>query len=331
MAPHSSPETATGPIALPEGVDGSKRLSRQPRRSGLMLGIGTYLIWGSLPLYFVLMSPTGPFELVAARVVFSAVFCALLVTATRQWRHLIALFRDARVLLTLTAAALLIYANWQLYVIAVTTEHVLEASLGYFINPIVTILLAVFVQHDRLGRMQWIAVALSAVAVVVLVAAYGQMPWIGLGLAFSFGFYGLIKSKVGERVDAISGLTIETTLLLPVAVVVLLLVEFVGTGLTFGRTGLGHSLLLASAGVVTAVPLITFAAASRRLPLSWIGFLQYLGPTLQFVIGVTVLHEPMPASRLIGFMLIWASIVLLIIDGLMQGRRHRIARLRARA
>ncbi|KAB1646591.1 EamA family transporter RarD [Pseudoclavibacter sp. CFCC 14310] len=322
---------ATGPIALPEGAARPSQLSRQPRRSGLMLGIGTYLIWGALPLYFMLMAPTGPFELVAARVVFSAVFCVLLVTVTRQWRHLVALFREPRVLLTLTAAALLIYANWQLYVIAVTSEHVLEASLGYFINPIVTVLLAVFVQHDRLSRVQWAAVCLSTVAVVVLVVAYGQLPWIGLGLAFSFGFYGLIKSKVGERVDAISGLTIETTLLLPIAVVVLLVVEFAGAGLTFGRTGLGHALLLASAGVVTAVPLITFAAASRRLPLSWIGFLQYLAPTMQFVIGVVVLHEPMPTSRLVGFALIWTSIVLLIVDGIVQSRRHRIARLSARA
>lgn len=317
---------ATAAAAASSHGGGGMVSARQPRRAGLVYGVVTYLIWGVLPLYFVLMAPTGPVELVAARVIFSVVFCAIIVAVTRRWRHIGALLADRRVVGPLAVAALLIYANWQLYVIAVETAHVLEASLGYFINPIVTVLLAVIFQHERLTRMQWAAVGVSAVAIAVLVVAYGQVPWIGLGLALSFGFYGLIKSRVADRVDAIGGLTVETTLLVPVAIAALVVVEVGMGGLTFARTGVGHALLLASTGVVTAVPLMTFAAASRRLPLSWLGFIQYLGPMLQFLIGLLVLHEPMPAARLVGFALIWAAIALLLVDGALQARRAHVPR-----
>ncbi|WP_028244553.1 EamA family transporter RarD [Pseudoclavibacter soli] len=297
---------------------------RTARRSGLAYGLITYLIWGVLPLYFVAMSPTGPFELVSARVVFSALFCALLVMFTRAWRVLGEVFRSPRTLGLFALAAGLIYLNWQLYVIAATSGHVLEASLGYFINPVFTVLLAVLVQRERLTVAQWSAVGISALAVLVLAVAYGQVPWIGLGLALSFGFYGLIKARVGGQVDSLTGLTVETTLLLPVATVVLVLVQTIGGGLTFGSSGVGHSLLLASTGIVTAVPLLTFASASRRLPLAWLGFLQYLGPVLQFTLGVAVLREDMPPARWAGFALIWLAIVVLIVDGARQARAHRV-------
>lgn len=293
------------------------------RRSGLIYGLITYLIWGMLPLYFVAMAPTGPYELVSARVVFSALFCVFAVAVTKAWKPVFRVLRTPRLLGLFALAALLIYANWQLYVIATTSGHVLEASLGYFINPVFTVLLAVLVQRERLTVGQWSAVGISAVAVAVLAIAYGQVPWLGLGLATSFGFYGLIKARVGDQVDSLTGLSVETTLLLPLAAVVLVVVQAT-SGITFGASGVGHSLLLASTGIVTAVPLLTFASASRRLPLAWLGFMQYLGPVLQFILGVAVLHEDIPPARWAGFGLIWLAIVVLVIDGVRQARAHRV-------
>lgn len=293
------------------------------RRSGLIYGLITYLIWGMLPLYFVAMAPTGPYELVSARVVFSALFCVFAVAVTKAWKPVFRVLRTPRLLGLFALAALLIYANWQLYVIATTSGHVLEASLGYFINPVFTVLLAVLVQRERLTVGQWSAVGISAVAVAVLAIAYGQVPWLGLGLATSFGFYGLIKARVGDQVDSLTGLSVETTLLLPLAAVVLVVVQAT-SGITFGASGVGHSLLLASTGIVTAVPLLTFASASRRLPLAWLGFMQYLGPVLQFILGVAVLHEDIQPARWAGFGLIWLAIVVLVIDGVRQARAHRV-------
>ena len=288
-------------------------------RSGLSYAIGAYALWGVLPIYFIALEPTGPFEIVAWRVLFSLVFCALLIAVTRAWRPFAILIRDRRVVLTMGLAGLLIFVNWQTYVYATLNGQVVEAALGYFINPIVTVLLGVIVLRERLNATQWVAMGISVVAVIVLAVGYGQLPWIALVLAFSFGFYGLIKKRVGPKVDAVSGLTLETAWLAPLAVVQLVFVGMT-TGLTIGTAGAWHTVLLVSAGAVTAVPLLLFAAASRRLPLIYMGFIQYFAPFIQFLVGVFVLQEPMPPERWIGFGLVWLALIVLTFD-LLRGVR----------
>lgn len=294
-------------------------------RPGLIFGVLAYLVWGSLPAYFIALEPTGAFELVAMRVIFSLVFCVLIIAVTRAWRPLIALFRQPRLLWILAAAAVLIFINWQVYAWAALNGRVIEAALGYFINPIVTVLLGVLILRERLRPAQWTAVAISGVAVVVLSINYGTIPWISLVLAFSFATYGLVKSKVGHRVDAVSGLTVESAFLVPVAVIQLLVVSSI-SGLTFGQISIGHSLLLMGSGVITAVPLLLFAAAARRLPLVYVGLLQYLTPTLQFLFGAFVMMEPMPLGRWIGFAIVWLSLIILTIDMLVSSRGLRRSR-----
>jgi chloramphenicol-sensitive protein RarD len=217
-------------------------------------------------------------------------------------------------------AGVLIFVNWQTYVFATLTGQVVEAALGYFINPIVTVFLGVLVLRERLNLTQWIAVGISIVAVVVLGVGYGNLPWIALILAFSFGFYGLIKKRIGPKVDAVSGLTLETMWLAPLAVLQLVFVGMT-TGLTIGTVSAWHTVLLLLAGAVTAVPLLLFAAASRRLPLIYMGFIQYFAPFIQFLVGVVVLREPMPLERWIGFGLVWVALAVLTFD-LVRGVRN---------
>nr|WP_308423482.1 EamA family transporter RarD [Agromyces bauzanensis] len=282
-------------------------------RSGLVFAVAAYGLWGFLPVYFIALAPSGPFEIVAWRVLLSLVFCAFLIGVTRAWRPFAALLRDRRVVLTMGLAGVLIFVNWQTYVFATLTGQVVEAALGYFINPIVTVFLGVLVLGERLNAIQWVAVGVSIVGVVVLALGYGQLPWIALMLAFSFGFYGLIKKRVGPKVDAVSGLTIETMWLAPLAVVQLVFVAMT-TGLTIGTVSAWHTILLLMAGAVTAVPLLLFAAASRRLPLISMGFIQYFAPFIQFLVGVVVLGEPMPLERWIGFALVWLALIVLTFD-----------------
>lgn len=301
--------------------------SAEHRTSGLIFAISAHVLWGVLTLYFIALAPTTAWEIVAWRVIFSLVFCALLLTVTRAWGPFAVLFRSPRILFTMALAGALIYVNWQTYVLATVTGHVVEAALGYFINPIVTVLLGVIVQHERLRPAQWAAVGLSAVAVVVLAVGYGAFPWIALMLAFSFGLYGLIKKRVGPSVDAISGLTLETMWLTPVAIVQLIVVGLT-TGITLGQYGVGHTVSLAGAGVVTAVPLLFFAAASRRLPLVYMGFIQYVTPLIQFLVGVFVLQEAMPPERWVGFGIVWLALIVLSVDMVAAARAgRRVARL----
>jgi len=217
-----------------------------------------------------------------------------------------------------------IYVNWQVYIFAVLTDRVLEGALGYFINPIVTVLLGVLILRERLRRMQWVAVGISFVAVLVLAIGYGQFPWISLTLAFSFGFYGLIKKRVGPRVDAVSGLSLETAWLVPVAVIQLALVGAT-TGLTIGTVSPLHTIAIIGSGVITAIPLLLFAGAARRLPLISLGLIQYLAPLLQFAFGAFVLGEAMPPERWVGFGLVWVALIVLTIDMIVSGRASRRA------
>jgi chloramphenicol-sensitive protein RarD len=302
------------------------RTPRQPAEptSGLAFAISAYGLWGLLPLFFLLLHPTGPFEVVAWRVLFSLVFCLALITATRGWPALLVVLRRPKTVWVMGLAGLLIFVNWRTYVFAALTGHVVEAALGYFMNPIVTVLLGVFVLHERLRRIQWIAVAISVAAVLVLTLGYGSLPWISLVLALSFGFYGLIKKNVGPGVGALTGLTLETAWLMPIAIAELLIVGAV-TGLTFGTVSPWHTVGLVSTGVVTAVPLLFFAAAARRLPLSVLGLVQFIAPVLQFLVGVFLLGEPMPPERWVGFGLVWVALVILTVDMVVTGRAPRRA------
>lgn len=300
--------------------------SRTPRiggeAAGTLFGLGAYVLWGVLPLYFVVLAPTGPWEIVAWRVLLSLVFCALLLTVMRGWGRFVRVLRTPRLALLMALAGVLIYGNWQIFVIATQSDAVIEASLGYFINPITTVLLAVLVLRERLRILQWVAIGVAAVAVIVIVVGYGDVPWYALGLTATFGVYGLVKKQVGGTVDAISGLALETLWLVPVAVAQLIVVAATA-GLTMGAAGPGHTVLLLCAGVVTAVPLLLFAAGSSRIPLATMGMLQFTGPILQFIIGAAVLHEPMPAARWVGFAIVWIACVLFVIDQVRHARRAR--------
>jgi len=301
--------TPSGPIAA--GTQAAPSQSRLV--SGLIFALGSYLLWGFLPVYFRLLAPTGAFEIVAYRILFSLVFCAILLTITQGWGRMAALLRQPRILLTMAVAGVLIYINWQVFVLAAVSGHVVEGALGYFINPIFTVLLGVIFLRERLRPAQWVAVGISAVAIVVIAVGYGAFPWIAIALTLSFGLYGFIKKRVGGHVDALSGLTLETAWLTPVAVVQLILVGLT-SGLTFTAGGPGHTVLIVLVGVATGLPLLLFAAAASRLPLIAIGLTQYLTPVLQFIFGVVFLGEAMSTTRWIGFVLVWVALIVLTVD-----------------
>jgi chloramphenicol-sensitive protein RarD len=290
------------------------------RRSGLAFGLGAYALWGMFPLYFPLLEPASGLEIVAHRVVWSLVFIGVLLTALRAWPRVRAVIADRRAMLILLGAAVLISCNWLIFVYGVNSGQVVETSLGYFINPLVSVLLGVVVLSERLRAAQWVAVGIAAVAVAVLTLDYGRPPWIALSLAATFGLYGLLKKLV--RVDAAPGLFLETAIVVVPALVVLAVLHAHGEG-TAGNSGTGHLLLLVGSGVATAVPLLLFAAATRRIPLSTVGLLQYLTPSMQLAIGVFVYDEPMPPLRLVGFAIVWLALAVFTVDTLRAARATR--------
>ena len=289
-------------------------------RFGLAAGVGAYLLWGLFPLYWPLLEPAAAVEILAHRIAWSLVFVGALLALTAGFGWLRTLGRRRAALLTL--AAVLVTINWGTYIYGVNSEHVVETSLGYFINPLVTVALAATVLGERLTRLQRLAVAIAAAAVVVLTVDYGRPPWIALTLACSFGLYGLIKKRAG--VDGVKSLGFETGVLALPAVAYLLLLGASGDG-TFSTEGTGHAALLMAGGIFTAVPLMLFGAAAIRIPLTQLGLIQYLAPTLQFAIGVLVYAEPMPASRLAGFALVWVALAVFTYDAVRGSRRARFA------
>ncbi len=287
-------------------------------RHGIGYGLGAYGLWGLVPLYWPLLADAGPLEILAHRIVWSLVLAGLLLLVLRKrgWWRTIA---RPRTLGLLTLAAALIAVNWGVYIAAVNSGHVVEAALGYYINPILSVLLGVLVLHERLAIGQWIAVGLAGLAVIVLAADYGRPPWIALVLAASFATYGLLKKHVNS--GALETLTVESAVLTPVAVGYLVWLLTTGA-LVFGHHGGGQALLLASSGLVTLIPLLLFAAAATRLPLSTVGLLQYLTPTAQFLLGVFYFDEAMSPVRWIGFGLVWAALMVLTVVGLRGARRR---------
>jgi chloramphenicol-sensitive protein RarD len=289
------------------------------RRRGVLSGLGAYALWGLFPLYFPLLEPASGLEIVAHRVLWSLLFVGLLLVALRRWSLVRAAVTDRRTVLVLAAAAVLIAANWLIFVYGVNSGHVVETSLGYFINPLVSVVLGVVGFSERLRPLQWTAVGIAAVAVAVLTVDYGRPPWIALSLALTFGLYGLMKKLV--KVEAAPGLFVETALVAVPAAVVLAVLHQGGEG-TFGQVGAAHSLLLVSAGAATAIPLLLFAAAARRIPLSTVGLLQYLTPLMQLSIGVFVYDEPMPPVRLAGFAIVWLALGVFTVDMLRHARAN---------
>ena len=282
--------------------------------------MAAYFIWGLFPIYWPLLKPATAVEILAHRMAWSLLFVVALLAVRRHWSWCRELLRQPRKLGLLALAAVFITFNWGTYIYAVNTGHVVEAALGYFINPLVSVLFGVALFGERLRRWQWAAVGLGAVAVAVLTIAYGRMPWLALILAFSFGFYSVIKK--GVNVGAAESLTVETLVLFLPALAYLAVLEADGTG-TFGHHGVAHAVLLAGAGLVTAVPLLFFGAAAIRVPLSVMGILQYIAPILQFLYGVLVARETMPPARWAGFAIVWLALAIFTWDGLRAGRTAR--------
>lgn len=276
------------------------------------------------PLYFALVEEVNPVEVVANRVLWSLVFLALLTTVTRGWARTLTAARDGRRVLILSVAAVFLAVNWGTYVYAIESNQVVEASLGYFLNPLVSIGLGVVFLRERLRTIQWAAVGLAFLAVGVLAVSYGRLPWISLILAVSFGIYGLLKKQAD--IGAVPSLTIETAALAPLAVIALAVFLVQGTS-AYETQGPGMAVLLALLGPVTAVPLLAFGGAAIRIPLSTLGLLQYLTPVFQFMIGVLVFDEAMTGMRWAGFTIVWACLALVTYDGLRQARAGRTATL----
>jgi len=277
-------------------------------------------MWGLFPLYWPLLEPAGAVEILAHRVVWSLAVVLGILVVSRRWAFVSMLLSQPRRIGLLAAGAAVITVNWGVYIYGVNSGHVVESSLGYFINPLVTVLLGVLVLGERLRPTQWAALCLGALAVVVLTVDYGRPPWIALVLAASFGTYGLMKKQAD--VGAVESLAVETTILFPLALAYLLWLAAAGRS-TFGHVSDGHSVLLAAAGVVTAVPLMCFGAAAIRVPLTTIGLLQYLTPTMQLVFGLTIFHEAMPLPRLLGFSLVWLALMVFSADSLRAARTRR--------
>ncbi|MEV5431117.1 EamA family transporter RarD [Streptomyces sp. NPDC052701] len=291
---------------------------RGERHIGLLNGFAAYGMWGLVPLFWPLLKPAGAVEILAHRMVWSLAFVAVALLVVRRWAWLGELLRQPRKLGLVTVAAAVITVNWGVYIWAVNAGHVVESSLGYFINPLVTIAMGVLLLKERLRPVQWAAVGIGCAAVLVLTVGYGRPPWISLCLAFSFATYGLVKKKV--NLGGVESLAAETAIQFLPALGYLLWLGAQG-GATFTEQGPGHAALLAATGVVTALPLVCFGAAAIRVPLSTLGLLQYLAPVFQFLLGVVYFGEAMPPERWAGFALVWLALVLLTWDALRAARR----------
>lgn len=290
-------------------------------RTGVLQAALAFACWGAFPLYFKTVQAVPPLELMAHRIVWSGAFVALLLTAQRRWAWIAPAFTDRRVLISSMASAALIALNWFLYIWAVVNDHIVEASLGYFINPLVNVLLGALVLKERLRPGQWLAVGLAALGVAWLSGQTGAPPWIALALATTFGLYGLLRKTAS--LGALEGLAMETLLLGPIAAAALLGMMLRGES-AFVQGSAGLQALVLAAGPITAIPLLLFASGARRIPLSLLGVLQYIGPTLQLLVGVWLFHEPFGPERQLGFLAIWAALLAYSLEGWWQ--QHRLRR-----
>ncbi|RJP49613.1 MAG: EamA family transporter RarD [Anaerolineaceae bacterium] len=285
-------------------------------KKGILYGIAAYALWGFFPVYWKLLQHVPAPQLLGHRIAWSFLLLMAVIFVTRQWRDFRTLLNQ-RTIFIYSIAAVLIGVNWLTYVWAVNEDYIVETSLGYFINPLLSVLLGVIILREKLRSFQWIPVGLAAVGVIYLTIVYGQLPWIALTLAFSFGFYGLVK-KIAP-LSSLYGLTLETGLLFLPALGFLAFSEIRGDG-AFTHAGLASDLLLIGAGVVTTIPLLMFASAARQIPLTVVGLLQYIAPTLQFLLGVLVYHEPFDQTRLIGFSIVWLALIIFWVENYLAHR-----------
>lgn len=293
------------------------------RSLGLLFGVSAYTLWGLFPIYWPLLKPANPLEIVSHRAVWTLVFCFIILALTKTLKSTLSLLKHPKIVAGLFLSSILISINWIIYIYAANNEHVIEASLGYYINPIVVIATGVIVLKEKMRPLQWLAVGIATLGVAVLTIDYGRLPWIALGLALSWGSYGLVKKQLG--LGALEGLSIETLLSSGF---------YLGYLIWLGNSGDGHftysltlTLLLIGGGAVTAIPLLLFNGSTNRLPLTLVGLLQYITPTIQFCIGVWYYHEDMPTARWVGFLIIWVALMSLAIDLIKSGRTvdHSIA------
>ncbi len=289
-------------------------------RKGILAGIGAYTLWGLFPIYWRLLEQDPAIEILAHRMVWSLLFVAILLTLQREWRWLGDVLRNRRTVLVYTLAAILLAVNWFTYIWAVNAGYVIDASLGYFINPLINFLLGVIFLGEKLRSGQVAAVVLAGAGVVYLTVNYGSLPWISLLLAFTFGMYGLIKKTAS--LESMHGFSLETMVLFLPAFGYLIYREAAGIG-GFGHQGAVITLLFVLAGPVTSIPLLLFGYSARRVPLSMLGFIQYITPTLQFLLGVFVYHEPFPAARMVGFVIIWVALLVYTLEGVLFNRRPK--------
>jgi chloramphenicol-sensitive protein RarD len=289
-------------------------------RQGFFFGVAANSLWGGFPLFFSLLEPASSIEILAHRILWSMLTMGVLVLALRRTRQFRALFADRRVSGLLSLAAFVITVNWGTYIYGVTHDRVVETSLGYFLNPLVTVLIGVLLLGETLRRLQWLALAIGALAGLVLTVDYGHPPWIALVLAFSFGTYGLAKKRA--NVEAVESLALETLFLGPFAAMYVGWLVATGSS-TFGTEGAGHAMLLTSTGIVTALPLLCFGAAAIRVSMVTLGLLQYIGPVMQFLLGLMWFHEEMSSGRWIGFALVWVALTIFTVESV-RHRRHQL-------
>jgi chloramphenicol-sensitive protein RarD len=285
---------------------------------GILNGLAAYALWGFFPIYWKFLHQVPALQVIGHRISWSFVLLIVIIFATRQWKDFRTAALTPKVIGIYSIAAVLLTVNWLVYVWGVNAGFIVETSLGYFINPLLSVLLGVIFLRERLRRTQWIPVGIAAVGVIYLTAVYGRLPWIALSLAFSFGFYGFVKKLA--PLGSLYGLTLETGIVFPIALIYLLVVEVNGTG-AFAHDGASITLLLIGAGAVTTIPLLMFASAAREIPLTVVGLLQYIAPTIQFLIGIFIYREPFDQSHLIGFGIVWVALVIFWVENL---RAHRV-------
>ena len=286
---------------------------------GIWYGIGAYLMWGFFPIYFKAIQVVPSLQIMLHRVIWSFLFVAMLIVLRRDWVRLKPSLHKPRVLLVYTLTAGLLAINWLIFIYGINSGQVVETSLGYFINPLLSVALGVIFLRERLRPMQWFPIGLAAIGVLYLTLQYGSLPWIALALAFSFGMYGLMK-KIAP-LGALHGLTLETGILFTPALLYLLYAESQASG-SFGHLGTNVTLLLAFSGVVTALPLLLFARAAKSIPLTLLGILQYIAPTVQFLLGIFLYQEPFTLTRLVGFAIIWLALAIYTLEGVYERRKR---------
>ena len=289
---------------------------------GILYAFCAYVIWGMFPIYFKSLLEIPPLEVLMYRMVWALVFLVLVLSVRRQWAWLKPVLRQPRVLAGFTASALLLSSNWYLYIWSVNNDRVIDASLGYFMTPLVNVLLGSVILGERLRRLQWMAVGMAAIGVLWLTWQNGQPPWVSLLLGITFGLYGLLRKTAS--LGTLEGLSLETMLLFPLAVVSLLIMTAQGAH-GFGDASAGTKWLMLAAGPITAIPLLLFGAAARLVPLSTMGLMQYITPSLQLIVGIWLYHEPFGGARLIGFAAIWIALGLYSLDGIWQSWRRQQA------